>query len=76
MDVFELLTKSLEDAEFDIYHAADAESVEEIRRKSLADIYGAKEAGFFTGAEADSWKKRIKDVSTFRWASFEWRENA
>lgn len=74
MDVYELLTKSLEDAEFDIYNASDVSDVDTARRKALADIHGAREAGMFSEAEADSWKKRIEDVSTFRRASLEWRE--
>lgn len=74
MDVCELLTKSLEDAEIDIYHSTDTGDVETLRQKALADIHGAREAGFFTGTEADSWKKRIQDVSAFRRASLEWRE--
>lgn len=74
MDVFELLTKSLEDAEFDIYNAADVDAVDTARRKALADIHGAEEAKMLSTAEAESWRKRITDVSTFRRASLEWRE--
>lgn len=73
MDVFELLTKSLEDAEFDIYHATDVTDVDTARRKALADIHGGREAGMLSEAEAESWRKRITDVSTFRRASLEWR---
>ena len=74
MDVFELLTKSLEDAEFDIYHATDVSDVDAARRKALADIHGAEQAQMFSEAEAESWRKRITDVSTFRRTSLEWRE--
>lgn len=74
MDVFELLTKSLEDAEFDIYHATDVTDVDTARRKALADIHGAEEAKMLSAKEAESWRKRITDVSTFRRASLEWRE--
>lgn len=74
MDVFELLTKSLEDAEFDIYHATDVTDVDTARRKALADIHGAERAKMLSEAEAESWRKRITDVSTFRRASLEWRE--
>lgn len=74
MDVFELLTKSLEDAEFDIYNATDVSDVDAARRKALADIHGGREAGMLSEAEAESWRKRITDVSTFRRASLEWRE--
>ena len=73
MDVFELLTKSLEDAEFDIYHATDVTDVDTARRKALADIHGAEQAKMLSEAEAESWRKRITDVSTFRRASLEWR---
>ena len=74
MDVFELLAKSLEDAEFDIYHATDVSDVDTARRKALADIHGAEQAKMLSEAEAESWRKRITDVSTFRRASLEWRE--
>ena len=74
MDVFELLTKSLEDAEFDIYHATDVTDVDTARRKALADIYGAEQAKMLSEFEAESWRKRITDVSTFRRTSLEWRE--
>lgn len=74
MDVFKLLTKSLEDAEFDIYHATDVSDVDAARRKALADIHGAEQAKMLSEAEAESWRKRIMDVSTFRRASLEWRE--
>ena len=74
MDVFELLTKSLEDAEFDIYHATDVSDVDAARRKALADIHGAEQAKMLSEAEAESWRKRITDVSTFRRTSLEWRE--
>ena len=74
MDVFELLTKSLEDAEFDIYHATDVTDVDAARRKALADIHGAEQAKMLSEAEAESWRKRITDVSTFRRTSLEWRE--
>lgn len=74
MDVFELLAKSLEDAEFDIYHATDVTDVDTARRKALADIHGAEQAKMLSEAEAESWRKRITDVSTFRRASLEWRE--
>ena len=39
MDVYELLTKSLEDAEFDIYNATDVDAVDTARRKALALSY-------------------------------------
>lgn len=74
MDVLELLTKSLEDTEFDIYNAIDVADVVAARRKALADIHGGREAGMLSETEAESWKKRIEDVSTFRRASLEWRE--
>ena len=74
MDVFELLAKSLEDAEFDIYHATDVTDVDTARRKALADIYGAEQAKMLSEFEAESWRKRITDVSTFRRTSLEWRE--
>ena len=74
MDVYELLTKSLEDAEFDIYNATDAATVDTARRKAMADIYGAEQAKMLSAAEAEGWRKRITDVSTFRRASLEWRE--
>lgn len=74
MDVLELLTKSLEDAEFDIYNASDVSDVDTARRKALADIHGAREAEVFSESEAESWKKRIETVATFRRASLEWRE--
>ena len=74
MDVFELLTKSLEDAEFDIYNATDVDAVDTARRKALADIHGAEQAKMLSESEAEGWRKRITDVSTFRRASLEWRE--
>lgn len=76
MNVRELLTKSLEDAEFDIYQASDIQDVDTARKKALADIYGGQEAELFTETEAESWRKRIREVATFRWASLEWREDA
>ena len=75
MDVYELLTKSLEDAEVDIYHATDVSDVDTYRRKALADIHGAEQAEMLSATEAESWRKRITDVSTFRRASLEWRED-
>lgn len=74
MDVYELLVKSLEDAEFDIYHGTDVENVDATRRKALADIHGAKEAEMFSETEAESWKQRIERVATFRRASLKWHE--
>ena len=74
MDVYELLTKSLEDAEFDIYNATDVDAVDTARRKALADIHGAERAKMLSESEAEGWRKRITDVSTFRRASLEWRE--
>lgn len=74
MDVYKLLIKSLEDAEFDIYNAADTFDVRTTRQKALADIHGAKVSGMFSETEAESWKKRIENVSAFRQASLEWRE--
>lgn len=74
MDVFKLITKSLEDAEFDIYHATDMADVDTARRRALADIHGAEQAKMFSETEATQWRKRITDASTFRRASLEWRE--
>lgn len=75
MDVCQLLTKSLEDAEIDIYHATDVAVVEELRRKALADIHGAEKATMLSEFEVETWKKRITEVSEFRRASLEWRED-
>jgi hypothetical protein len=74
MDVYELLTKSLEDAELDIYNGTDVENVDSARRKALADIHGAQVAEMFSETEAENWKKRIEKVTAFRRASLEWRE--
>jgi len=74
MDVYELLTKSLEDAEFDIYNSSDVGDVDTARRKALADIHGGREAKILSESEAESWEKRIQSVATFRRASLEWRE--
>lgn len=74
MDVYELLIKSLEDAEFDIYHAADTATVEDARRKALADIHGGEVSRILSQTEVESWKKCIENVATFRRASLEWRE--
>lgn len=75
MDVYELLTKSLKDAEVDIYHATDVAVVEELRRKALADIHGAEETKMLAEFEVESRKKRITEVSEFRRTSLEWRED-
>ncbi len=74
MDVYELLTKSLEDAEFDIYNATDVDAVDTARRKALADIHGAQQAKMLSESEAEGWRRRITDVGTCRRASLEWRE--
>lgn len=74
MDVRELLTKSLEDAEFDIYNASDMADVDTFRRKALADIHGGRKAEILSEIEADDWKQRIENVATFRRESLGWRE--
>lgn len=74
MSVYEMLTKSLEDAEIDIYHATDVAVVEELRRKALADIHGAEKAKMLSEFEVESWKKRITEVSEFRCASLRWQD--
>lgn len=74
MDVCELLTKSLEDAEFDIYNATDMADVDTARRKALADIHGGQEATYLTQEQAAEWRGRIEKVATFRRVSLGWRE--
>lgn len=37
-------------------------------------VHGAEQAKMLSESEAEGWRKRITDVSTFRRASLEWRE--
>lgn len=74
MDVRELLIKSLEGAEFDIYNASEVADVGTLRRKAMADIHGGQEATYLTQEQAAEWQGRIEKVATFRRASLGWRE--
>lgn len=73
MNVQELLVKSLEDAEFDIYQATDVETVDAACQKALSDIHGAEVAQLFSDGQVEAWKSRIQQVVDFRRASLEWK---